>query len=330
MTLLRTLCVLAGAALIVVARTPGPAAAEDTLRASSMLPRTQTYAAHFVDWVSRVNDRGKGIVTINFIGGPEAVPTFEQAEAARGGVVHMVFGPATYYLGLIPEIDALVGSNVTPWERRQNGGIDLLNKIHQEKLGVYYLGQADFIEFHIYTKRKPTLRADGSLDLSGLKLRGGPIYREFFTGLGANFVNIPAPEVYTALERGTVDGVGWPKVGIGDFSWDKHVRFRVDPGFFASDVGIIVNLARWNALSQRAREFLQAAAIEYERESFDHFMDLSNKADQDMRARGIEIVPLSGAGAAQYREAAARVPWERLKSRGSPHYETLRAKFYRE
>ncbi len=39
-------------------------------------------------------------------------------------------------------------------------------------------------------------------------------------------------EVYTALERGVVDGYGWPITGIFDLGWHEKTKYRVDPGFY--------------------------------------------------------------------------------------------------
>jgi TRAP-type mannitol/chloroaromatic compound transport system substrate-binding protein len=43
-------------------------------------------------------------------------------------------------------------------------------------------------------------------------------------------------EVYTALERGVVDGYGWPTAGIFDLGWHEKTKFRVDPGFYTAEV----------------------------------------------------------------------------------------------
>ncbi|MCE3249045.1 MAG: dctP1, partial [Geminicoccaceae bacterium] len=175
-----TIAGAAGAALLTLA--PAGAQAEDVLRALSMLPKPVAYTQSFLQFVDRLNAAGEGVVQIEFVGGPEAIPTFDQPEALRTGVIDMIYGPGSFYGGLVPETDALVGSNVTPMEKRANGGLDLLNRIHQEKMNVYYLGHPDGgIQFHIYLTSEPALKADDLPDLAGVKLRGNPIYREFFT-----------------------------------------------------------------------------------------------------------------------------------------------------
>ena len=82
---------------------------------------------------------------------------------------------------------------------------------------------------------------------TGLKIRITPVYREFFQALNANVVTTAPGEVYTALERGVVDGYGWPIGGVFDQNWQQHTKYRVDPGFYDAEVSIIVNLDKWKA-----------------------------------------------------------------------------------
>ncbi|MGI9333500.1 MAG: TRAP transporter substrate-binding protein DctP, partial [Gammaproteobacteria bacterium] len=188
----------------------GLAQAEDSVRAVAAFPKSVLFTKSFLRYVDKVNAGGKGIVQIQFAGGPEVIKGLDQGDAVRRGAIEMAYVPGSYYPGVVPETDALVGSNMTPMEQRSSGGTALFNEIHQKKLNAYYLGHIDGgVVFHIYMIDKPALKADGRLDLAGVKLRGAPIYREFFTDyLGATYVQVRVPEVYTALERGTVDGLG--------------------------------------------------------------------------------------------------------------------------
>ena len=305
--------------------------AEEVLRATTMLPRTLIYSESFLKFVDTVNQDAAGTLRINFIGGPEAIPAPEQPEALRNGVIDMIYGPATYYLGMVPEVDALLGSNMTPPEQRETGGLQLLNEIHQSRLNAFLLSHPDAGHgFHIYLSEVPEIDAGGMPDLSGQRIRGAQLYREFFQGLGATYVSIKVPEVYTALERGTVAGVGWPSVGMMDLSWDNFLKVRIDPSYFQTDVVILVNLDRWNAMPDDARAMLQDMAIEHEASSMASFQAMEREEDAEMRSRGIEVVTLSEAAAARYRSAAIETAWTRLKSRNATHHDALREKFYRQ
>jgi TRAP-type C4-dicarboxylate transport system substrate-binding protein len=187
------------------------------------------------------------------------------------------------------------------------------------------------IKFHVYLRDKPKMKADGSVDLNGLKLRGAPIYREFFTDyLGVTYVQIQVPEVYTALERGTVDGLGWTSIGLMDLSWDKQLKYRIDPGFFQTDLGVLVNLAAWNQLTQPAKDLLTKVAIEHEKSSYEALEAKRVEEEAELKKRGMEFVALPEAEAKKFLQAAYDVPWQRLKKRDATHYDALRAKFFQE
>jgi TRAP-type C4-dicarboxylate transport system substrate-binding protein len=305
------------------AREPGPV----VIRAVSLIPPQAPYTQDFRAWIDRLNERSEGLFRILYVGGPEVIPTYEQADAVRTGVVHMVFGPATYYLGALPQVQALFASDLTPMQTRANGGIALLDALHRERMGSRYLARALFIEFHLFLREPPRLDATGWPALTGLKLRGGPVWREFIADLGAVFVNLAAPDTYTALERGTIDGVGWPVVGLRDLSWDRHLRYRIDPGIFSSDAGILFNDAQWQRLPARAQAIIEAAAIEYERDSYERFRELTRDIDAELRAAGMQVVTLAPDAARRYRARARDVIWRRLANADVPRLAEWRQRF---
>ena len=302
----------------------------EIIRAISMLPRQTDYTRDFEQWIKQVNELGEGNFRIIFVGGPEAIPTFEQADAVRTGVVHVVYGPATYYMGLLPEVEALFASNVHPGETRRNGGIELMDRIHREKLGVRYLARAAFIEFHLFTRERPPINAEGIPDLRSRRLRGGPVWRDFIGSLGAQFVNVAAPDIYMALERNMIQGIGWPIVGLQDASWHQHLKYRIDPGVFSSDVGIIFNQERWEQLPERVRDTLTVAAVEYETDSYRRFEQITGEQDERLRGLGMKVVELGADGERKYRALAHDVIWRRLQARSPEYYAALRDRFYRE
>ena len=108
------------------------------------------------------------------------------------------------------------------------------------------------VPFHFYvTKDMPISKPD---DLKGLRFRGQPNYNAIFKHYGIAGVNIAAPEVYTALERGTVQGYGWPLWGINDFGWEKLTKMRIDPGFYNVVVNVLMNKTKYDSLSRRAAQ----------------------------------------------------------------------------
>ena len=96
-------------------------AAETTLTLVSSWNRQQNFTALFMDYVDAVNAAGKGVVQIDFRGGPEVIPQRQLLYALRRGVIDMAFGGITYYRGVLPEGDAMFASTITPMEARRSG-----------------------------------------------------------------------------------------------------------------------------------------------------------------------------------------------------------------
>jgi len=97
-------------------------AQEITLRLVSAFPENQFYVKRTLDWVADVNKDGKGVLQINFIGGPKAIPTFEVGKAVQSGVVDIGFSTGAFYTNVMPESDILKLSETSAAEQRANGG----------------------------------------------------------------------------------------------------------------------------------------------------------------------------------------------------------------
>lgn len=305
------------------------ALAETTIRAITAFPPNLAFAQSFKGFTELVNERGKGIVQIQLMGGPEMFPPPQQIDAVKRGIVDMQYGPATYVIGTLPEAYAFVGSTVDPVESRRNGGLEVMREAMLEKLGVYLLGRPDSkINFYIYTLAEPARTADGGVDLSGMKLRSLPIYNKFFESLGAVPVSVPVPDVYTGLERNTFDGLGFPVIGIQDLSWDKFLKYRIEPGFFQGDLSIVMNPATWDKLPPEAQELLTTAAADWEAQTGESFARLAEETAGKIDANGMQVVELEGEARQKFLDAAYATSWEALKESGSPYYDRLRATYY--
>lgn len=290
--------------------------AEDKVTAVHAFPGFLVYTQTFLAMVDDINARGKGIVQIEVKGGPEAIGMFQQPAAVRDGVVDMVHTPGSFYGKSVPEIDAMVASTVNPMEARANGGAALMDAAHQKRFNVRHLGWIDGgVQFHIYNSQKPKFGADGVLDLSGVKLRDNPIYHAFFMAMNATTAGMPATEVYAALEKGVVDAAAWTSIGLMDLKWDKFMKYRVDPQFYNTDIGVIFNKDSWNSLSSESQELIQNIVIEWEEKSYnDRQADVVAEAAA-LKAGGMEFVDHSPEGGAKYLKMADDAAWGRMKGR---------------
>ncbi|MEM1298456.1 MAG: TRAP transporter substrate-binding protein DctP [Pseudomonadota bacterium] len=321
-----TKTIVAAVALVAVFAT-APAKAEDKLSAVHAFPPFLVYTQTFLAMVDEINERGKGVVQIEVRGGPEAIGMFQQPAAVRDGVVDMVHTPGSFYGKNVPEIDAMVASRLTPMEVRANGGAALMDAAHQKRFNVKHLGWIDGgVNFHIFMDEEPKFGEDGILDLTGVKLRDNPIYHAFFEALNATTSSMPATEVYAALEKGVVDSAAWTEIGLMQLKWDQFLKYRVDPEFYSTDLGVIVNMDSWNGLSDASKALIQDVVVEWEAKSYAaRQLDRVNDANE-LQRRGMKFIEHSPDAAAAYVKKAEDAAWARMKERvgDDPIYGELR------
>lgn len=310
-------------AFAVVACSGVATAQEVTLRGVSSFAEKTTYSRAFEEFVARVNANGKGVIQINYIGGPKAMPPFEVGNALKNGVVDLANVTGAFYTNLMPEADAWKLTQRPMSELRKNGGYDYMAKLYAQKMNAIFLARAvDNNPFHLYLN-KPISKPD----LTGLKLRITPVYRDFFQSLGATVVQTPPGEVYTALERGVVDGYGWPITGVFDLGWHERTKYRVDPGFYTAEVSILINKASWDKLNDAQKAVIRKAADQAESEAVAYFAK-ANATDTERQAKaGIKTITFDEAGAKQYYAEAYKAGWAGI-IRQSPEHGPKLQKFF--
>lgn len=294
------------------------------LAAVCLLPATQahctrlktvTFAATNTVWVRQfhlftdaVQSDSKGEIRFQLVGGPEAIPPFEQIEAIRKGVVDMALLPAAYFVAQMPEADAMKLSPHSPMEERKRGIFAFYRELMEKHLDVIYLGKVTGgISYHLYL-RKPLKGPD----LKGLKIRVTPIYEPFVRALGGAGVTTAPGEVYVALERAIVDGFGWPSIGVQEMGWEEVVRYVIDPGFYQTDVCVLMNRKTWDALPASEKKLIARAVEKAERETYELSRKLAGQERQLLLSRGVQAIEFRDNEKEFYLDTAYRAGWEKV------------------
>jgi TRAP-type C4-dicarboxylate transport system substrate-binding protein len=263
---LKLMAAAAGAAAMTAMAAPA-ARAETTLTLVYPFPDQLIYTKLCKQLIGKINAKAKGVIKV------EAKPfnsikMFQQPTAVSKGVVDIACTPAAFYARAIPENEAFSTSNSSPAKVRANGGMKMMDALHQKYMNMKYLGwTASGGRFRIYLKNAPKWTKDGLPDLRGIKMRDNPIYGAFFRALHATTHNMPSTEVYPALEKGVVNASAWATIGLKDFKWDKFLRHAIEPNFYQTDIGWIMNLDKWKSLSPAAQKMLQDIVIQHEGEA---------------------------------------------------------------
>lgn len=296
----------------------GPAlAAPKVLKAVSYMAMSETQLSlvGYKMFMDKVNERAKGELRIDFLGGPEVIPPGEQMNALSKGVVQLLVTPG-YHTSIVPEVDAILLSDITPLEQREVGFYDIMAEIHKERLGVLPLARPDHgAPFHLFTNVKVQKLAD----FDGLKFRSNANYDPFFKQLGIVSVAMPMGEIYTALQRGLVVGFPLP-IFISQLRLQEVVKYVVDHGWWSGGaVYIYINLNSWNSLPENIRNLMMDAAKEMEREIVpvaDRFVREERKRLTDAGMAFIQLTPPDGE---RLVEIASDLKWEQIIKK-SPEY----------
>ncbi len=206
-------------------------------------------------FVDSVNKQAKGELTIEIVGGPEAIPGTEQPEAVRNGSVDLTFVPCGWYQSVLPVAAVMGLSRVEPMQGRKTGLHDFLVEEHK-KVGLCFIGANDFSgPFYMYAK-KPIAQPD---ELKGLRFRHSPTYT-FFKGIGLIPISARHSEVYSGLERNLFEGLATKPGSFIDLSLYEVCKYVIGPGFWPNYSSVtIMNQAKFNQLPKHLKELMTGA-----------------------------------------------------------------------
>jgi TRAP-type C4-dicarboxylate transport system substrate-binding protein len=181
------------------------------------------------------------------VNGPEVL------RLVRSGQVDIAAGPLTTVSGDVPVLDGidLAGMNTDIRQARKvaDAMMPVANK-ELEKMGIKLVATYPFSGQMLFC-RKPIASL---ADLKGLKIRtNGPSAADLVKALGGQPVSLAFGEVYTALERGTVD-CGITGSGSGNsVKWPEVTTHLYALPLSWSTSGYFVNLSWWNKLDPTVR-----------------------------------------------------------------------------
>jgi TRAP-type C4-dicarboxylate transport system substrate-binding protein len=310
-----------GAAAVALVVGAGSLSAEVTLTAVYSLPPTNDLFRSYTNFVEDVNANGAGILQIDLRGGTEAIPVNEQLSAVSLGIVDIYMGPAGYYHGQIPELAAIDAAAVPADKLRAAGFHDALDAEMRARMGVSLLGlMGTGYAFQFYTINEPPISEDGDIDLSGMRIRGGISYDAMFNELGIIRVDIPAGDIYTALERGVVDGIGFTTIGVSSAGWQDFLRYRIYPTWRQGNTIIAMNAAARDRLTEEQHAYLMEMMEKHEMLAFDMARALQDVDTEALQAAGVTDIHLEGPGAERVTNAFQDTFWDAVEETTSADF----------
>lgn len=294
---------------LVAAVLAAPATAEVSMNAVTLVPKPVSIAAPFGMFVDAVNERFEGRIKINWRGGPEVLPPFGQAEAVRNGAMDMTYTSPSYYSGLVPTSGTMNLSFKSYAEIAETNYHERMTELHAEK-DLVYLGEipASDLNFLIYMADPVTSLAD----LEGKRIRVFPALLPLVQALGAEAIVLPMGEIFTAMERGTIDGfMGGP--GGNHMQYEGVVDTVIYPGVYRAGFPVLVNKDTWAEVPADVQaELITFLRDELAPELDTIWTDELAKGLVNMDAAGFNRLELSAEEAAELEQIAMDAAWSAL------------------
>jgi len=274
--------------------------------AVTLAPKPVYINKPFKMFVDEVNTKFAGEVEINWRGGPEVMPPFKQAEGVRNGSVDMTYTSPSYYQGLVPTSGTMNLSYKTYAEIAATNYHERMTELHAEK-DLIFLGEipATQLNFVIYMGEE----VSSLEDLKGKRIRVFPTLLPIVKALGAEPIVMGMGDIFTAMERGTIDGyMQGPLAQAQQF--EGLVKTVIFPGVYRAGFPVLINKKTWGMMSTD----LQQRLTTFLRDDFAPRMDYIWGDDitdniAQMKAAGFNILELPADEAARYEQMAMDAAW---------------------
>ena len=282
-----------GAALAAgISLTAGSAVAQQAVwRFSLWIPPTHTLKVDLFEnyWAKGIEAATQGRVKVEFIpalGAPQAHFDLVKNGVADATIFIPSYVPARFKLTEMMELPFTSDNSIAP----SVAGFRVYEKHFKqagEFNGVKLAGLWVHGPAHIYGIKSAVAKAD---DFRGLKVRvNGGMSADVVKMMGGIPFFSPANQVYDVLSKGIADALLFPAESVPSFRVDNIIRFAtmVPGGIYHSTQTIIVNQAKWDALSAADK----AAADKFQNEAL---VTMAGKTWDKIDAEGNEIMKKGG------------------------------------
>ncbi len=255
--------ILIGLAVMILAT---PSTFAKNLRMLSAYPDSFVFSECLDSFNNHLNRLSDGKLSTIF-SGPDVIPTVEQFQPLQAGVFDMLFTIAPYHIGTTA-VGAMIDTMTPdPAKRRQSGIFKYIDD-HYKSLGVKVVAIMPVTDIHFLTRQPLEGRIPS---FSGLKMRTTPTVVPLVKTFGGSPVNMAPGEVYTAMQKGVIDGAVMISYGAWNYKWHEVSKYMVRPFFSNLSAYIFMNLDKYNALSAKERASIDEAGRISEKENTEYF-----------------------------------------------------------
>jgi len=192
---------------------------------------------------------------------------------------------------------------------RESGAIDAYADLLMKQRGVMLLGTPLTGVGYVFQVRG---RPDSLAYFKGKKIRSIPLYDPILQALGATPVTTSPAEAYTAMERGVVDGLGWPDIGLLDFKFYEQAKYIMVPTFYSLRTVTLLNPNSYQRLPASLQDILIKASRSADAIGNQWAKEKRAAEHAEMEKHGVEIVSLSEAESKQFVGLTEEMLWSKI------------------
>ncbi len=278
------------------------------IKMATFLPRNDKNLTAWWALINDINKKAKGELEIKYVGGPASIKGFKQFDALRTGVLDMIFGCESYYGRQVTGAAYTHLTQLTPQEERKNGYYDFRVKL-LKKHNVMYLGRAETnVWFNVFTNKF----IKHPKELKGQKIRVSATYQPFIKKIGAIPQQIGYSEIYTALERGTIDGYAWAIIGNMSAGWNEVCKYIIEPRIYQMNIEALMNLKTWNKIPGRLQKVIMDCMIENEIKYGKVMKKIAEDEYQALQKAGMKVIKFTPEETKWYVDTAYEAGWEEV------------------
>ncbi len=286
-------------------------AGKHKLRYIAFINRNTVWGKPYDFLAEEVARLSNGELEIEYAGGSDVIGGFDAPEAIANGVFDMSHSANSYFAGAVPASISLASGNASPKALHSAGVLDAYSDIVMQQRGVKVLGMPlTGVGYVFQVSGNP-----GELSyFKGKKIRSIPLYDPILESLGATPVTTSPAEAYTALERGTVHGLGWPDIGLLDFKFYEQAKFVMLPDFYQLRTVTLINPNSFNGLPEELQNVLTEASASADAIGNAWAKEKRAAEHAEMEGEGVEFISLSDDEGAQFRALTEEKLWDKVAS----------------
>lgn len=216
-------------------------------------------------FAENVRVMSNGRLDIQVFAGGELVPALQVFDAVSLGAVELGHGSAYYWAGKVPAAQFF---STVPFGMEQKGmeawlyhggGLELWNELYEPfNVVALPIGNSGVQMGGWFNKKIETIA-----DLKGLRMRIPGLGGKVLDRAGGNPILMSGGELYTALERGTIDATEWVgplhdlRLGL-----NRAASYYYYPGWHepGTEMELLINKTRWDSLPADLQRIVKQAA----------------------------------------------------------------------